>query len=98
MPNTASTGALREQEHNSDRLEERLNQKTAAKDPLLKGAASTLAKVDAEMRAAGVPEKDRITVRQNASHELAKIFAKVARPTCKSCPMSLRPKNKRRKQ
>ncbi|MDA3859095.1 MAG: hypothetical protein PF480_12875 [Roseovarius sp.] len=55
-----------------DRLEERLNQKEAARDPELRGAASILAQLDAEMRTAGVPEKDRATVRDLASSELAK--------------------------
>ncbi|WP_306115045.1 LPD7 domain-containing protein [Roseovarius sp. MMSF_3305] len=55
-----------------DRLEDRLKQKDAADDPQLRGAASILAKLDAEMRAAGVPEKDRATVRDLAASELAK--------------------------
>ena len=55
-----------------DRLEDRLKQKDAAGDPQLRGAASILAKLDAEMRAAGVPEKDRATVRDLAASELAK--------------------------
>lgn len=61
-----------EQERHNDRLEDRLNQKEAARDPLLRGAASILARLDAEMRAAGVPEKDRATVRDLATSELAK--------------------------
>ncbi|UWQ77463.1 LPD7 domain-containing protein [Leisingera sp. M658] len=60
-----------EQQRHSDRLEERLNQKEAARDPQLRGAASTLALIEAEMRAAGVSDKDRATVREMASHELA---------------------------
>lgn len=68
----AQNGQKPEQGPSTDRLEERLNRKEATRDPILKGAASTLAKMEAEMRAAGVPEKDRITVRQNASHELAR--------------------------
>lgn len=55
-----------------DRLEDRLKQKDAAGDPKLRGAASILAKLDAEMRAAGVPEKDRATVRDLAASELVK--------------------------
>ena len=55
-----------------DRLEDRLKEKNAAGDPQLRGAASILAKLDAEMRAAGVPEKDRATVRDLAASELAK--------------------------
>lgn len=55
-----------------DRLEDRLNQKEAALDPQLRGAASILAKLDAEMRAAGISESDRATVRDLASSELAK--------------------------
>ncbi|MGH1447085.1 MAG: LPD7 domain-containing protein, partial [Cognatishimia sp.] len=55
-----------------DRLEDRLKQKDAAGDPELRGAASILARLDAEMRAAGVPEKDRLTVRDLAASELAK--------------------------
>nr|WP_299961172.1 LPD7 domain-containing protein [uncultured Roseobacter sp.] len=55
-----------------DRLEDRLKQKDAAGDPQLQGAASILALLDAEMRAAGVPEKDRATVRDLAASELAK--------------------------
>lgn len=54
-----------------DRLEERLKQKDAAGDPQLRGAASILALLDAEMRAAGIPEKDRTIVRDLASSELA---------------------------
>lgn len=55
-----------------DRLEDRLKQKDAADDSRLRGAASILAKLDAEMRAAGVPEKDRATVHDLAASELAK--------------------------
>ncbi|MGB7243165.1 MAG: LPD7 domain-containing protein [Sulfitobacter sp.] len=55
-----------------DRLEDRLKQKDAAGDPELRGAASILARLDAEMRAAGVPEKDRATVRDLAAGELAR--------------------------
>lgn len=55
-----------------DRIEDRLKQRDAAGNPRLRGAASILAKLDAEMRAAGVPEKDRATVRDNAASELAK--------------------------
>ncbi len=55
-----------------DRIEDRLKQKDAAGDPQLRGAASILAKLDAEMRAAGVPEKDRAAVRDLAASELAK--------------------------
>jgi Large polyvalent protein-associated domain 7 len=55
-----------------DRLEDRLKQKDAAGDPELRGAASILARLDAEMRAAGVPEKDRATVRDLAASELAR--------------------------
>lgn len=55
-----------------DRLEDRLKQKDAAGDPQLRGAASILALLDAEMRAAGIPEKDRATVRDLAASELAK--------------------------
>lgn len=55
-----------------DRLEDRLKEKDAADDPKLRGAASILAKLDAEMRAADVPEKDRATVRDLAASELAK--------------------------
>lgn len=55
-----------------DRLEDRLKQKDVAGDPQLRGAASILARLDAEMRAAGVPEKDRLTVRDLAASELAK--------------------------
>ena len=55
-----------------DRLEDRLKQKDAVGDPKLRGAASILARLDAEMRAAGVPEKDRATVRDLAASELAK--------------------------
>ena len=54
------------------RLEDRLKEKDAAGDPELRGAASILARLDAEMRAAGVPEKDRATVRDLAASELAK--------------------------
>lgn len=61
-----------EQERHIDRLEDRLNQKEAARDPQLRGPASILARLDAEMRAAGVPEKDRATVRDLATNELAK--------------------------
>lgn len=61
-----------EQERPNDRLEDRLNQKEAARGPQLRGAASILARLDAEMRAAGVPEKDRATVRDLATSELAK--------------------------
>lgn len=60
------------QERHADRLEERLIQKEAAHDPKLRGAASTLALIDAEMRAAGMSDKDRTTVRDLASSELAK--------------------------
>lgn len=55
-----------------DRLEDRLKQRDAVGDPQLRGAVSILAKLDAEMRAAGVPEKDRATVRDLAASELAK--------------------------
>lgn len=55
-----------------DRLEERLKQKDAAGDPQLRGAASILALLDAEMRAAGIPEKDCTIVRDLASSELAR--------------------------
>ncbi len=55
-----------------DRIEDRLKQRDAAGDPRLRGAASILAKLDAEMRAAGVPEKDRAAVRDLAASELAK--------------------------
>ena len=55
-----------------DRLEDRLKQKDAAGDPQLRGAVSILALLDAEMRATGVPEKDRATVRDLAASELAK--------------------------
>lgn len=55
-----------------DRFEDRLKQEDAAGDPQLRGAASILALLDAEMRAAGVPEKDRATVRDLAASELAK--------------------------
>ena len=56
----------------TDRLEDRLKEKDASGDPELRGAASILARLDAEMRAAGVPEKDRLTVRDLAASELAK--------------------------
>lgn len=55
-----------------DRLEDRLKQQDAADDPKLRGAASILAKLDAEMRAAGVPEEDRATVRDLAISELSR--------------------------
>lgn len=58
--------------NHSDRLEDRLKEKDVADDPKLRGAGSILAKLDAEMRAAGVPEKDRATVRDLAASELAK--------------------------
>jgi hypothetical protein len=67
----SGTKHQQEQQRHSDRLEERLNQKEAARDPQLRGAASTLALIEAEMRAAGVSDKDRATVREMASHELA---------------------------
>ncbi|ASM75108.1 MULTISPECIES: LPD7 domain-containing protein [Roseobacteraceae] len=60
-----------EQQRPSDRLEERLKHKDAASSPQLRGAASTLALIDAEMRAAGVPDKDRQLVRELAVNELA---------------------------
>lgn len=60
-----------QQDRHSGRFEERLLQKDAAKDPLLRGAASTIARLEAEMRAANVPEQDRATVRALASSELA---------------------------
>ena len=44
----------------------------AVKDTSLKGAASKLALVEAELRRAGVGEKDRQTVRENAAHSLAR--------------------------
>ena len=56
----------------TDHLEDRLKEKDAAGDPELRGAASILARLDAEMRAVGVPEKDRQTVRDLAASELAK--------------------------
>ncbi|WP_282063608.1 LPD7 domain-containing protein [Roseobacter litoralis] len=55
-----------------DRLEDRLVRKDAAGDPELRGAASILARLDAEMRTTGVADKDRDTVRDLASSELAK--------------------------
>lgn len=67
-----SNGHRPAQERHTDRLEQRLTHKDAARDPALKGAASTIAVIDAEMRAAGVPEKDRQLVRDLASNELAK--------------------------
>ncbi|WP_282128033.1 LPD7 domain-containing protein [Roseobacter litoralis] len=59
------------QAHPPDRLEERLLQKEAARDPLLRGAASTIARLEAEMLAADIPDKDRAKVRALASSELA---------------------------
>jgi len=61
-----------EREQHNDRIENRLKQKEAARDLQLRGAASILSHLDAEMLAAGVPEKDRMTVRDLASSELAK--------------------------
>lgn len=60
-----------QQDRDTDRLEERLTQKDAARDPMLRGAASTIARLEAEMLAADVPEKDRAEVRTLASQELA---------------------------
>jgi len=60
-----------EQQRPSDRLEERLKHKDAANSPQLRGAASTLALIEAEMRAQGIPEKDRQQVREHAANELA---------------------------
>lgn len=54
------------------RLEDRLRQKDATHDPQLRGAASILTRLDVEMRAAGVSEKDRATVRDLAASELAR--------------------------
>ncbi|WP_120632548.1 LPD7 domain-containing protein [Ruegeria sp. EL01] len=59
------------QEQDPDPLAERLIQKEAAQDPALRGAASVLAHLDAELRAAGISEKDRTTFRDHASRELA---------------------------
>lgn len=42
------------------------------KDPALKGAASKLALVEAELRRAGITDKDRQTVRGHAAHSLAR--------------------------
>ncbi|MEP3329821.1 LPD7 domain-containing protein [Sedimentitalea sp.] len=60
-----------QQASHTDRLEERLTQKDAAKDPMLRGAASTISRLEAEMLAADIPEKDRAEVRALASQELA---------------------------
>ena len=70
-PNNSEKPRQPEQDQNSDRLEERLNRKDAAGDPLLRGATSILARLEAEMRAADVSEKDRATLRGLATHELA---------------------------
>lgn len=69
---TSSKGTKPEQERHNDRIADRLKQKEAARDPQLRGAASILARLEAEMLAAGVPEKDRMTVRDLTSSELAK--------------------------
>ncbi|WP_424988940.1 hypothetical protein [Microbulbifer sp. S227A] len=60
-----------QQASHAERLEERLTQKDAAQDPMLRGAASTISRLEAEMLAADIPEKDRAEVRALASRELA---------------------------
>ncbi|MFV1761520.1 LPD7 domain-containing protein [Phaeobacter sp. A90a-4k] len=57
--------------HHSDNLEQRLLEKEAARDPQLRGATSVLARIEAEMRMAGVSDKDRATVLAMATQELA---------------------------
>lgn len=60
----------REQNTASDRLEDRIK-KYEPGDTQVKGAASTLTRMDAELRAAGVSEKERETARNEASKMLA---------------------------
>lgn len=61
----------REQNTGSDRLEDRIKNYEPG-DKAVRGAASTLARMEVEMRAAGVPEKDRKTVRTEATKLLAR--------------------------
>ncbi|UIJ33276.1 hypothetical protein LV780_21520 (plasmid) [Cereibacter azotoformans] len=60
----------REQDTRHDRLEDRIKRYEPGDTPV-KGAASALARMDAEMRAAGVSEGDREAARGEASKLLA---------------------------
>lgn len=66
MPDTQ-----RKQDTDPARLEDRIKTYEPGDTPV-RGAASALARMEAEMRAAGVPEKDREAARDEASKILAK--------------------------
>ncbi len=65
------TDTQRSQDTDSARLEDRIKTYEPGDTPV-RGAASTLARMEAEMRAAGVSEKDREAARDEASKILAK--------------------------
>ncbi|MCE6958124.1 hypothetical protein LAZ40_03515 [Cereibacter sphaeroides] len=67
---TAVAEKPREQDTRSDRLEDRIKRYEPG-DTTVKGAASALARMETEMRAAGVGEKDREIARDEASRQLA---------------------------
>ncbi|MCE6967521.1 LPD7 domain-containing protein [Cereibacter sphaeroides] len=71
---TAMAEKSREQDTHADRLEDRIK-RYAPGDTAVKGAASALARMDAEMRAAGVGERDR----EVARGEVAKLLAQSLR-------------------
>lgn len=65
------TDTQRKQDTDPARLEDRIKTYEPGDTPI-RGAASALARMEAEMRAAGVPEKDREAARDEASKILAK--------------------------